>query len=82
MVILEEKWQTNETVHQICIDFKKAYDSVRAEVFCNILTVFRVPLELVRLIPMCLIAMHSRVRIGKLLSYSFPIQNGLKQDDL
>jgi hypothetical protein len=33
---------------------KKAYDSVRREVLYNILIAFRVPMELVRLINMCL----------------------------
>jgi hypothetical protein len=27
--ILEKKWEYNETVHQLFIDFKKAYNSVR-----------------------------------------------------
>jgi hypothetical protein len=35
--ILEKKWEYNETVHQLFIDFKKAYDSVRREVLYNIL---------------------------------------------
>jgi hypothetical protein len=30
--ILEKKWEYNKTVHQLFIDFKKAYDSVRREV--------------------------------------------------
>jgi hypothetical protein len=30
--ILQEKWKYNERVHQLFIDFKKAYDSVRREV--------------------------------------------------
>jgi len=30
--ILEKKWKYNEAVHQLFIDFKKAYDSVRMEV--------------------------------------------------
>ena len=30
--ILEKKWKYNEAVHQLSIDFKKAYDSVRREV--------------------------------------------------
>jgi hypothetical protein len=29
--ILEKKWEYNETVHQLFVDFKKAYDSVRRE---------------------------------------------------
>ena len=30
--IPEKKWEYNEAVHQLFIDFKKAYDSVRREV--------------------------------------------------
>jgi hypothetical protein len=38
-------------------------------------------MKLVRLIKMCLNEAYSEVRIGKHLSDSFPIQNGLKQGD-
>jgi hypothetical protein len=31
--ILERKWEYNETVHQLFIEFKKAYDSVTGEVW-------------------------------------------------
>jgi hypothetical protein len=70
-----------ETVHQLFIDFKEAYDSVRREVLYNILIEFGVPMKLVRLIKMCLNETHSKVRIGKHLSESFPFQNCLKQGD-
>jgi hypothetical protein len=30
--ILEKKWEGNETVHQLFVDFKKAYDSVYEEI--------------------------------------------------
>jgi hypothetical protein len=52
--ILEKKWEYNETVHQLFIDFKKACYSVRREVLYNILIEFGVPMKLVRLIKMCL----------------------------
>jgi hypothetical protein len=68
-------------VHQLFIDFKKAHDSVRKDVLYNILIEFRVPMKVVRLIKMCLDETYSKVRIGKHLSDSFPIQNGLKQGD-
>jgi hypothetical protein len=52
--ILEKKWEYNGTVHQLFIDFKKAYNSIRSEVFYNILIEFGIPRKLVRLIKMCL----------------------------
>jgi hypothetical protein len=54
---VENKWECNETLLQLFIDFKKACVSVRKEaVFYsyNILIEFGVPMELVRLIKMCL----------------------------
>jgi hypothetical protein len=68
-------------VHQLFIDFKKAYDSIKREVLCNILLEFGVPKKLLWLIKMCLYETYRKVLIGKLLSDKFPIQNGLKQGD-
>jgi hypothetical protein len=65
-------------VHHLFIDFKKAYDSVRREVLYNILIEFGILLKLVSLIKMCLYETYSRVWVGKHLSHSFPIKNGLK----
>ena len=48
--ILEKKWEYNEAVHQLFIDFKKAYDSVRRKVLYNSLLEFGSPKKLVRLI--------------------------------
>jgi len=50
--ILEKKWEHNEAVHQLFIDFKKAYDSVRREALYSILIEFGIPKKLVRLIKM------------------------------
>jgi len=52
--ILEKKWEYIEPVHQLFIDFKKAYDSVRMEVLYKILMEFGIPRKLVRLIKMSL----------------------------
>jgi len=71
----------NKAVHQLCIDFKKAYDSVRREVLYNILNEFGVRKNLVRLVKMCLTETYSKVRVGKSLSDVFPIRNGLKHGD-
>ena len=43
--IREKKWEYNDAVHQLFIDFKKAHDSVRKEVSHNILIEFGVPKE-------------------------------------
>ena len=68
-------------MHQLFIDFKKAYDSVSREVLYNILIQFGIPMKLVRLIKLCLTETYGRVRVGKNLSDMFPIRNGLKQGD-
>jgi hypothetical protein len=66
-------------VHELSIDFKKPYDSVRREVLNNFLIEFGIPIKLARLIKVFLIETHSRVRVGKHLSDVFPLGNGLKQ---
>jgi hypothetical protein len=40
-----ERMGYNETVHQVFVNFKKAYDSVRREVLCNIITEFRLSIQ-------------------------------------
>jgi hypothetical protein len=79
--ILQIKWEYNETVQQLFIDFKKPYVLVRREVLYNILIEFGVPMKLVKLIKVCLNETYSKVHIGKHLSDSFHIENGLKQRD-
>ena len=44
--IFEKKWQYNEEVHQLLIDFKKVYDAVRREVLYKILIEFGIPRKL------------------------------------
>ena len=66
-------------MHQLIVDFKKSYDSVRREALYNILIEFGIPMKLVSLIKMCLTETYSRVRVSKNLSDMFPIRNSLKQ---
>ena len=68
-------------MYQLFINSKKAYDSVRREVLCNILIEFGIPMELVRLITMLLNETYGRVRAGKDLYDVFPIRDGSKQGD-
>ena len=48
--LFENKSEYNEAMHQLFIGFKKACDSVRREVLCNILVEFGIAIKLVRLI--------------------------------
>jgi hypothetical protein len=77
--VLEKKWECNGMVHQLFIDFKKAYDSVKRGVLYNVLLEFVIPKKLVRLINICLNETYSKIPVGKLLSDRLLIQNGLKQ---
>jgi hypothetical protein len=74
--ILEKKWEYNGTVHQLFIDFKKAYDSINREVLYNILLEFGITKKLVRLIKMCLNETYSKVRIGKFCLINFLFKMG------
>jgi hypothetical protein len=76
---LEKKWEYNETVHKLFVDFKKAYDSVRK--LYKIFIELGVTMKLVGLIKMCLNETYGKVVIGKHLSDNFHIQNGLKHGD-
>ena len=78
---LKKKWECNEAVHQLYIDFKKAYERVKREVLYNILIEFGIPMKVVRLIKVYLNESCNRVRVGKHVSDVFPIRRGLKQGD-
>jgi hypothetical protein len=66
---MEKKWKYNETVHQLFVDFKKTYDSVKRKVLYNILIEFGVPIKSDRPIKMCLNENYSKVHICKHFSY-------------
>ena len=46
--------ECHEAMHQLFIDYKKAYDSVSRDVLYNILIEFCIPMTLVRLVKLCL----------------------------
>jgi sorting nexin-29 len=77
VIYFRKKLEYNEAVFRLFINFKKAYDSVRREVLCNMLIDFGIPMKLVRLITSCLPETYSRVRVDKNLSDTLLIRNGL-----
>ena len=66
-------------MHQLSIDFKTAYHSVRRYIFYDIITEFGIPMKLVRIIELYLNETYTRVWVGKQLSDMFPVKNDLKQ---
>jgi hypothetical protein len=75
------KWEYKGIIHQLFIDFKKAYDLAEREVLYNILLEFCIPKKLVRLIKMCVNETYGKSCVGKNLYDTLPTQNGLKQED-
>jgi hypothetical protein len=76
--ILEKKWENNGAVHQLFIDFKKAYDSVKREELYNIPVEFGIARKLVGIIKMCLNEAYSTVHIGKNPCDKFSVWNCLR----
>jgi hypothetical protein len=58
--VLEKKSEYIEAVHQLFMDFKKACDSVGREVWYINLIEFAIPMELIRLIKVCLNETYNR----------------------
>jgi hypothetical protein len=63
-VRLQESWNYNGALHQLHVDIED-YDSVRREIFYNILIEFGVTVKLCRLMKMCLNETYSKVCTGK-----------------
>jgi Reverse transcriptase (RNA-dependent DNA polymerase). len=77
--ILEKKLEYNEAQYQLFMDIKKACDSVRREVLCNMLIELGISMKLVRIIKVYLKGTYSTDRVDKHLSDLLPINNGLKK---
>ena len=60
-ILTKKKWEYNEAVQQLFIDFKKTYASVRRGVLYNIIIEFLIPMKLLGLIKMCLNETYSTV---------------------
>jgi hypothetical protein len=79
--MLEKKWEYDEPVHKLFVDFRKAYDLVRREILYNIIIEFGICQRLIRLIKLCLYETYSRAQVGKHLSGRFLVKISLKQGD-
>ena len=69
---------------KLCISFLLTSRKLMIQLggrFCKFLIEFGIPMNLVRLIKMCLTETYDRVRVGKHLSDMFSIKNGSKRAD-
>jgi hypothetical protein len=71
-------WEYNEAVHHTYIDYKKAYNSAREKVLCNVLIEFGMPTNVLIMIKIYLNKTWNRVRLEIHLSVMFCIKNSLK----
>lgn len=78
---MEKKWEFGQVLHQLFVDFKKAYDSTKRNKMYQILVFLGVPKKLVKLVRVCLNESSGRVRVGDNVSEPFQIRDGLKQGD-
>jgi len=68
--IPEKEQEYSAVVHQLLIDFNKAYNVVRREILYNVHPGFVVPMKQIRLIKTGLTEMQSEFWIGKHSSFT------------
>ena len=71
----EKLWEYNQSVHYLCINFKKAYDSIHRDALWKCMEEFRIPTKLINMCKAC-VKETSAVRIGGILSSFFENKTG------
>ena len=79
--LLEKCHEYNITIHQLYVDFKMAYDSIKRKYLYETLQEFGIPNKLTRLIYMTLNNSKSKIKIQGDYSREFTIRRGLRQGD-
>jgi hypothetical protein len=80
--ILEKCYEYNITLHQLFIDFKHAYDSVRGYQLFDTMREFGIPRKLIRMVKMTLSNTTARVKVHNELPEQFDINSGSRQGDI
>jgi hypothetical protein len=78
---LEKAREHNMEIHQIFVDFRKAYDSIQRVKLCSIIAHFENPDKLIRLTKTTMEISTYRVQIGTIMTDGFKVGTGLKQGD-
>lgn len=80
--IMEKCYEYNVDVHQLFVDFKQAYDSVKRKKLYQTLMEMEFPSKLIRLVQMTLTNTKCQVKIEGKLSKEFEVNQGLRQGDV
>lgn len=80
-IILEKCYEYNVDVHQLFVDFKQAYDSVKRKRLCEVLQELGVPQKIARLVWMTLKGSKNKVKVQNSTSHTFRVTRGLRQGD-
>jgi hypothetical protein len=80
--ILEKCYGYNITPHQLFIDFKHVYDSVRGNQLFDTMREFGISRKLIRMVKMTLSNTTARDKVQNELAERFDINSGLRQGDV
>lgn len=80
--IMEKCYEYNITLHQLFIDFKQAYDSVRRPQLYTAMLELGIPKKLVGLVEMTLRKTKAKVKVQGMLSECLEVKRGLRQGDV
>jgi hypothetical protein len=76
---LGKAFEHNVEIHQIVVDFQKAYDSIRRVKLYVIMVYFGIPNKLIRLTKATMVNSIYHVKIGTNMTDGFKVGTGLKQ---
>jgi hypothetical protein len=79
--LLDKVLEHNVEIHQIFVDFHKAYDCIRRYKLYEILTYFGIPSNLIRLTRVTMENSTFNAKIGTIMTDDFQVGTGLKQRD-
>ena len=79
--IFEKCHEYKIDLHNIFVDFNKAFDSISRNKVIETLNYYEVPTKLIKLIASTLTNTTARIKINNTLSESFSMQSGVKQGD-
>jgi len=79
--LFKKSWEHNVEIHQIFVDFQKAYGSIRRDKLYAIMAYFGIPSKLIRLTQVTMENLSYHVKIGTIMTDGFQVGTGLKQGD-